>query len=46
MEKKDLDNLKIFLSRTQLTGQEVPAYSNILAAIYKAEEEHKGGENK
>ena len=36
---QDMDNLKIFLGRVQLTGQEVPAYTQILQAIYKAEEE-------
>lgn len=38
LEEKDINNLKIFLSRTQLTGQEVPAYSKILQALYEAEE--------
>ena len=37
--KVDIDNLKVFLGRVQLTGQEVPAYTQIIQAIYKAEEE-------
>lgn len=39
LTEQDISNLKIFLSRVQLTGQEVPAYTQILQAIYKAEEE-------
>lgn len=39
LTKVDIDNLKVFLARVQLTGQEVPAYTQILQAIYKAEEE-------
>jgi hypothetical protein len=37
LPKQHLNNLKIFLSRANLTGQEVPAFNEILKAIYTAE---------
>lgn len=37
--KEDINNLKIFLSRTSMTGAEVQAYINILEALKAGEEE-------
>lgn len=39
LTEQDINNLKIFLSRTQLSGQEVAAFSQIMQSIYEAKEE-------
>lgn len=39
LDSQDVGNLKIFLNRVQLTGQEVAAYTKIIQAIYWAEKE-------
>lgn len=36
LKEQDLNNLKIFLGRVNLTGQEVPAFSILMNAIYEA----------
>jgi len=37
LTKEGLDNLKIFLTRVQLSGQEVGAYNQLTKAIIDAE---------
>lgn len=49
LTQQELNNLKIFLSRVNLTGQEVPAFNEIIKAIYstkqiEGEEPKKAGE--
>lgn len=48
ISEQDLNNLKTFLSRVNLVGKEVPAFNEILAAVYGAvpvEKVKEGGEN-
>lgn len=41
LTEEQVKNLKVFLSRTQLSGSEVVAYVEILNAISKAEKDEK-----
>ena len=38
LDEEDLNNLKVFLSRTQLTGRESLAFNKLLNTIYNCEE--------
>lgn len=49
MNQQDINNLKVFLSRVNLTGEEVPAFNMIIKSVYDAkpkegEEPKKAGE--
>lgn len=46
LPEHDLNNLKVFLSRVNLTGKEVPAFNQLIKSIYEAkpEENIKAGE--
>lgn len=39
MNKEDIKNLNVFLSRVQMSGQEAPVYCKLLEKINNAEEE-------
>ena len=39
MTQQDINNLKIFLERVNMTGKEVSAYVNILKAISEAKKD-------
>lgn len=44
MEEYVLNNLKIFLERTTLTGKEVVAYAEVIKAITEAKPKEVGDE--